>query len=167
MKHFRKILATTDLSSESLSTVRYAVHLAKAQNASLVVLHVPPLPSTVYPDALIPIDLTMIAAEIEDAARKQLERWVKRYAGELPIKAIVRRGIAVQDTVAAVAREVGANLIVMSTHGRKGVGHVLLGSVTERVLREAPCPVLVVRPVHRAKKAAAKRGTGRQTKKAA
>jgi universal stress protein A len=166
MKRFRKILATTDLSSESLSTVRYAMHLAKAQNASLVVLHVPPFPSTVYPDAMIPIDLTAVAAEIEEAARRQLDRWVKRYAGQVRVKALVRRGIAVQDTITAVAREVGASLIVMSTHGRKGLGHVLLGSVTERVLRDAPCPVLVVRPEHRAK-SAGKRAGGRPSKKAA
>ena len=49
-----------------------------------------------------------------------------------------------------LAEEMGAGLIVMSTHGRRGVGHIVLGSVTERVLREAPCPVLVVRPPVRA-----------------
>jgi universal stress protein A len=148
MKHFRKILATTDLSPESLSTVRYAIHLAKAQDASLTVLHVPSLPATLYPDALVPIDLTAVAEEIEEAARKQLDRWVKRYARSLRIRVIVRRGIAVQDAICAVARETGASLLVMSTHGRRGVGHLVLGSVTERVLRDAPCPVLVVRPGH-------------------
>jgi nucleotide-binding universal stress UspA family protein len=165
MKHFRKILATTDLSSESLSTVRYAVHLAKAQNASLVVLHVPSLPAALYTDAFAPIDLTALVEEMDRAARKQLDRLVKRYAKQVPIKALVRRGIVVQDTISAVAREVGASLIVMSTHGRKGVGHFLLGSVTERVLRDAPCPVLVVRPAHRAKAATSRKG-GRRLKKA-
>jgi nucleotide-binding universal stress UspA family protein len=161
MKHFRKILATTDLSSESLSTVRYAVHLAKAQDASLVVLHVPPVPTTLYPDALVPVDITALADEIERAARGQLERWVKRYAQELPIKALVRRGLAVQDTICEVAAEVGASLLVMSTHGRKGIGHLVLGSVTERVLRDAPCPVLVVRPVQRPKSATSRTSGGR------
>ena len=164
MKHFRKIVATTDLSSESLSTVRYAIHLAKAQGASLTVLHVPPLPVTLYPDTLVPIDLTAVAGEIEEAARKQLDRWVKRYAGQLPIQAVVRRGIAVQDTICAVARETGASLIVMSTHGREGIGHLVLGSVTERVLRDAPCPVLVVRPVQRTKATSARCSAGRLRK---
>ncbi len=158
MKHFRKILATTDLSPESLSTVRYAVHLAKAQNASLVVLYVPALPLAIYPDALVSIDLAAIADEIDRAARKQLERWVKPHARHLPIKALVRRGVVVHETISAVAKEVGANLIVMATHGRKGLGHAILGSVTERVLRDAPCPVLVVKPIAgRAGKKAASR----------
>lgn len=165
MKRFRKILATTDLSPESLSTVRYAVHLAKAQNASVVVLYVPPLPTTVYPEALVPIDLTLVAEEIVEAARKRLERWVRPHARHVSIKSLVRLGI-VHDTVVAVAKEMNADLLVMSTHGRKGVSHVLLGSVTERVLRDAPCPVLVVRPVYRAKPAGA-RGGGKRSKKAA
>jgi nucleotide-binding universal stress UspA family protein len=146
MKHFRTILATTDLSPESLSTVRYAIHLAKSQNASVVVLHVPPVPSIVYPEALLPIDLSALADEVEQLGRKRLERWIKRYESTVTIKAVVRRGI-VHDTIRAVAREVRANLIVMSTHGRRGVRHLLLGSVTERVLRDAPCPVLVVKPL--------------------
>jgi len=61
------------------------------------------------------------------------------------VSIVVRRGVT-HDAICNVAREVGASVIVMATHGRKGLGHLVLGSVTERVLRDAPCPVLVIKP---------------------
>lgn len=157
MKRFKQILVATDLSSESLSTVRYAAHLAKAQGARLTIVHAPQITALLFPYYDLPIDLMALDTEIEETARKKLEAWAKRYikAG-IPTRVVVRRGTA-HEVICAVAAEMDASVIVMATHGRKGLGHVMLGSVAERVLREAPCPVLVVRPpapVIEAKKAA-------------
>jgi universal stress protein A len=75
-----------------------------------------------------------------------LESWVGRHLkSKSGIRVVIRAGVT-HEVVCKVAEEAGANLIVMATHGRRGLGHVILGSVTERVLRDAPCPVLVVRP---------------------
>jgi nucleotide-binding universal stress UspA family protein len=165
MKHFKKILATTDLSSESLSTVRYAIHLAKAQRASVTIVHVPVTPAMLYPVFSVPVDLTSLFREIETSARKRLEHWIKRNARDVKVDMIVRHGIT-HDTICKTAEDLGASVIVMSTHGRKGIGHTILGSITERVLRDAPCPVLVVRPTHEAGARKNSDGGGKQKKAA-
>ncbi len=145
MKRFKHVLATTDLSPESLSAVSYAGHLAKAEGAKLTILHVPHSTSLAYTDFVPPIDMMNIDTAIEDAAREELERWVRRHLKNVPkVEVLIRSGIT-HETICDVAREIGASVIVMATHGRKGLGHLFLGSVTERVLRDAPCPVLVLR----------------------
>jgi nucleotide-binding universal stress UspA family protein len=145
MKHFTTILTTTDLSPESLSTVQYAEHLAEAQGASLTVLHVVETTVLAYGDVGSPMLLTDLQNQVEAAARKKLEDWVRAHCKHVTASVVVKQGY-VHDTICSTAADVGANLIVMATHGRRGFGHLLLGSVTERVLRDAPCPVLVVRP---------------------
>jgi nucleotide-binding universal stress UspA family protein len=64
-------------------------------------------------------------------------------------------------SIAAAAKQVKADLIIMATHGRTGVTHLLMGSVTERVVRSAPCPVLIVRPRGAARRSARRRPTPR------
>jgi len=92
------------------------------------------------------IDMTAIDEEIETAARERLGSWAKRHLRKVEqLELIVRRGL-VPETVCEVAAETGASIIAMATHGRTGVGRMVLGSVTEKVLARAPCPVLVVRP---------------------
>jgi nucleotide-binding universal stress UspA family protein len=146
MKRFQHILATTDLSPESFTSVRYAAHLAKAQGAKLTILHVSQAAAMLFTDFVPPLDLVALDREVEASAHKQLEAWVKRnIKKDVDVRIVVRAGFA-HETICKVAEETGASVIVMATHGRKGLGHVLLGSVTERVLRTAPCPVLVVRP---------------------
>jgi len=146
MKKFKHILATTDLSPESFAAVQYAAHLAQGQAAKLTVLHVPQTTTLLFTDFSPPVDLLALDREIEAAAREKLESWVQRHIkGKLPVRIVVRSGVT-HEVVAKVAEDAGASVIVMATHGRKGIGRAILGSVTERVLREAPCPVLVIRP---------------------
>jgi nucleotide-binding universal stress UspA family protein len=146
MKRFRHIVATTDLSPESLAAVAYAGHLAKAEGARLTVLHVPHSTSLVYTDFMLPIDMTSIDAAVESAVREELEGWCRKHLRGIPkVEVMLRSGIT-HETICAAAKEVGASVIVIATHGRSGFGHLILGSVTERVLRDAPCPVLVVKP---------------------
>jgi len=147
MKRFKHILATTDLSPESFAAVQYAAHLAEGQGARLTILHVPQTTTLLFTDFAPPVDLLSLDRSIETAARETLEGWVRRHMknAKAPARIVIRAGVT-HEVVCKAAEEAGANLIVMATHGRRGLGHVILGSVTERVLREAPCPVLVVRP---------------------
>jgi nucleotide-binding universal stress UspA family protein len=157
VKRFRRILATTDLTAESLSAVLYAGHLAKAHEAKLLVVHVPTSTAALYAEFLPPIDIAGVDETLEASARKHLEKWANRnLTGLRGLELLVRSGHA-SDTICRIATEWDASLIVMATHGRKGLGHFALGSVTEQVLREAPCAVLTVNPWAR-KKEASERG---------
>ncbi len=156
MKRFKHILATTDLSPESFAAVQFAAHLAIGQGARLTVLHVPQTTTLLFTDFSPPVDLLALDREIETMAREKLEGWVARHIKKQPgVRIVVRSGVT-HEVVSKVAADLGASLIVIATHGRKGIGHAILGSVTERVLREAPCPVLVVRPPAPVKKTKAK-----------
>ena len=146
MKRFKHILASTDLSPESFAAVQYAAHLAEGQGAKLTILHVPQTTTLLFTDFAPPVDLLSLDRSIETAARETLEGWVRRHMKARTQPRIVIRAGITHEVVCKAAEEAGASLIVMATHGRRGIGHVILGSVTERVLREAPCPVLVVRP---------------------
>jgi nucleotide-binding universal stress UspA family protein len=146
MKRFKHILATTDLSPESFAAVQYAAHLAEGQGAKLTILHVPQTTTLLFTDFAPPVDLLSLDRSIEAAARETLEGWVRRHLkNKGSVRIVIRAGVT-HEVVCKAAEDAGASLIVMATHGRRGIGHVILGSVTERVLREAPCPVLVVRP---------------------
>jgi universal stress protein A len=146
MKRFKQILATTDLSPESFAAVQYAAHLAEGQGAKLAILHIPQTTTLLFTDFAPPVDLLSLDRSIETAARDALEAWARRHIkGKDTPRLIVRAGVT-HEVICKTAAETGANLIVMATHGRRGFGHMLLGSVTERVLRDSPCPVLVVRP---------------------
>jgi len=167
MKHFKHVMTTTDLSPESLSAVSYAAHLARAQGSRLTILHVPHSTSLAYTEFVPPIDMVNIDAAIEDAAEERLTSWVGRHLRSMPgAKVIMRPGIT-HETICEVAEEVGASVIVMATHGRKGLGHLVLGSVTERVLRDAPCPVLVIKPPSAASNGKARKKTKKKASKKA
>jgi nucleotide-binding universal stress UspA family protein len=146
MKRFKHILASTDLSPESFAAVQYAAHLAEGQGARLTIVHVPQTTTLMFTDFAPPVDLVSFDKTIESAARDTLEGWVRRHLkGKSRVRIVIRAGVT-HEAICKVAEEADASLIVMATHGRRGLGHVILGSVTERVLRDAPCPVLVVRP---------------------
>jgi len=146
MKQFKRILVTTDLSPESFSAVSYAAHLAKAQDARLAILHVPHTISLAYTEFVPPVDLVGIDDAVERAAKEKLEGWVGRHVrGVSNVKIAVENGV-VDETICEFAESWKASVIVIATHGRKGLGHLVLGSVAERVVRGAPCPVLVVKP---------------------
>jgi nucleotide-binding universal stress UspA family protein len=157
VKRFKRILATTDLSAESLSAVTFAAHLARANDARLLVLHVPTSTAAVYSEFLPPIDIAGIDDVVESSAREHLDRWARRNLKDQPGLSLQVRSGHPSDTITRVAAEWNADLIVMATHGRRGLGHLALGSVTEQVLRDAGCPVLTVNPWARKREVAAKK----------
>lgn len=140
-RNFTTILVPTDFSHASDAALGYARMLAARFGASLHLLHVVDEPgswSEVYA-ALPEIQLRFSA----DAA-KRLEAMAACLQPPVHATSAVVCGAPVPSIV-KVAESTDADLIVMGTHGRRGMGHLLLGSVAERVVRLAPCPVLTVR----------------------
>ncbi len=145
MALFRHILVPVDFGESSERALSTAVELARRFEARLTLLHVCEIPAYAYSGmAEAPVDLL---TPIEDAAEEQMSIKLpevrKLYA---PAEAIVRTGVAWQEILSA-AEDAGADLIVMGTHGRSGMGHLLLGSVAEKVVRLSPIPVLTVRAI--------------------
>jgi universal stress protein A len=141
----KQLLVPMDFSDTAKKALQYALPLAAAFEAEVLLLHVVP-PCTLPADlGYLPPEVAVGAREILNFAREELARLCAREARSgTRCRADVRQGSPWQEIVAA-ARETSTDLIVLATHGRTGVQHVLLGSVTERVVRHAPCPVLVVR----------------------
>jgi nucleotide-binding universal stress UspA family protein len=134
-----------DFSGPADSALRYAIALAGELGARLVLTHVFQVPSYAFPDAVVPVP-----PETVDELRRSCEARLGilcRHAAASGVTAepLLVEGSAFVEIIRA-ARKVGSDLIVMGTHGRTGLRHALLGSVAEKVVRKAPCPVLVVRP---------------------
>lgn len=141
---FARIVAATDFSEPAERASRLAVDLARAHGAELVLLHV---------FVELPLYAETPATTVAQVYDEQ-RRWVQdeldvraknAAAGNLRVRTRLETGSA-PETIAAIAREESADLVVVGTHGRTGLDRVMLGSVAERVVRVAPCPVLVVRP---------------------
>lgn len=138
-----RILVPIDFSECSRKALRYAIALAKEHAASLTLLYVVPKQYAAY-DYGGP-DMPSLEAEMfVDGEKKLNEILETELKGEVPAESLVRCG-SPDDEILAIARDIPANLIVIATHGRTGLSHMLLGSVAEHVVRRAPCPVLVVR----------------------
>jgi nucleotide-binding universal stress UspA family protein len=142
MLPFKTILHPTDFSTPSEYAFQVACSLARDHNAQLIVLHAVP-PATADYGGLAPY-------ETPAGYRRQLWDEVRRLTGlepyirELNIKSELVDGDPVR-VILSRAGELGCDLIVMGTHGRRGLSRLLMGSVAEGVLRRAPCPVLTVK----------------------
>jgi nucleotide-binding universal stress UspA family protein len=139
----KNILVPVDFSDPSRKAVKYAIQFAQQFDAKLTLVHV------VEPIGMPDFDSFPLAADtgkIVRAVKARLELLCKQEALCPPMLqgVQVRQGKAFQEIV-EVARTAGMDLIVIATHGYTGLQLVLLGSTTERVVRHAPCPVLVVR----------------------
>jgi nucleotide-binding universal stress UspA family protein len=140
------ILAPTDFSTHSKLAVRYACQLAERLNAALHLLHVLSEIVPAAPDPLLmPVMPPQFYKETEDRAAATLEQLPESGWEEPPsIVRAVRWGSPV-DAIVSYAIDHKLSMIVIATHGRAGLSHVLLGSVAERIVRESPCPVLTIR----------------------
>lgn len=140
---FKHILVPTDFGEPSVRAVNLGIDLAAKFGAKLTLFHAYEIPLYAYPQAeSIVVDLF---TPIEQAAREQLNSTLASVQQKLPqAKAILRSGVPWREILSA-AEEVRADLVVMGTHGRRGVSHALLGSVAEKIVRLSPVPVLTVR----------------------
>jgi nucleotide-binding universal stress UspA family protein len=146
-----RILCPVDFSDGSVQALRQAVALAKWYGSTVVALHVHRLHTPVFATAPVamPAELTMrtLTAEERRQLTESLDRFVAEAApGRVTVTTLVDEAIGVAAAIVANATALGADLITLGTHGRSGFKRFLLGSVTERVLRTAECPVVTVPP---------------------
>ena len=150
MPTFSKIVAATDFSEDSNLALTYAQELAVKFSADVVLLHVdqPLAPVMMTPELGPSMDvgaMGRIAEEQRMLAQKELDKIAgKLREGGLKVKVQLKVGSPFLEILHAAQSE-NADLIVLGTHGRTGLAHVLLGSVAERVVRKAHCPVLTIR----------------------
>ena len=142
---FKKVLVATDFSQPSASALNYGRELARRFEATLHVLHVSDSVYLHYVGDAYPGVLPELQSEIEDAARAQLDGLLTAEDRTgLHVKPVMLNGMSPSRVIVDYSREQAIDLIVMGTHGRGAMGHLLMGSVAERVVRTAPCPVLTV-----------------------
>ena len=146
----KNILVATDFGEASDAAVAYGRELARSFGATLHVLHVA---DDVYVrlggDAYVAV-LPELQKDIENAAHKSLDQLlVDNDPNPLPVKKVVMTSSSTASAIVQYAADADIDLIVVGTHGRGAMAHLLMGSVAERVVRTARCPVLTVRhPEH-------------------
>lgn len=143
----KSILVPVDFSGPSGKALDYAVSFARQFGAKLTLLYVNEPVAT--PDFTY-FPLSMDATQVTAQARKKLEHLCehRRLGKALVARLVVREGRAFHE-ISDAARTLKSDLIIIATHGYTGLKHAFLGSTAERVVRHAPCPVLVVRQRHR------------------
>lgn len=144
----RTILLPTDFSECARHAVPLAAHFARLTGARVLCLHVvePVVPAVGWTPIAEPLPVADVSEQLEDAAAHELPRFARCEEFEgLDVEDLITHGEAAAEIV-RTAQERGADLIVISSHGRAGLGRILFGSTAESVVRHAPCPVLVVKP---------------------
>lgn len=145
MKAFTKILVATDFSDCSEEACAYALTLARKFDASLQVLHVINEPVDLRGFYVPHISFEQLEKEIADGAATMLDTFCKENLAEFSnFTTTVVTGVPFEE-INRIAQEHDASLIVIGTHGRSGLDHLIFGSTAERVVRSAPCPVLTIR----------------------
>ena len=141
---YAKILCPVDFSEASHEALVAAADLARTHESLLTLVHVYELSPFAFPEIALRPE---IVDDLIKTSVTSLNRWAKEAEGlgARRVETTSLEGIP-WNAIVKLAREGQADLVVMSTHGRTGLRHALVGSVAERVVRHAPCPVLVVRP---------------------
>lgn len=136
----RCLLVPVDFSKPSLDALHYALALAQHYDAQLILLHVV---APLHADMLM--DTTEVQRAAHAAAHEQLTALADATKKAWPRTGRELRAGHPVSTITALAKRANADLVVMGSHGYKGLKHAVMGSVAEQVVRQAPCPVLVVR----------------------
>jgi len=145
MIEFNSILFPTDFSPCASAAQKYALDMARQSGAKLHIVHV--IPKKMFLDAaeVFHIHIPHIMEDMEVAAREQLDAVVpESLRGDIDFETTVLHGVPYTEIV-NYATEKHIDLIVMATHGREGVEYLLLGGTTDKVIRQAPCPVFSVK----------------------
>lgn len=140
----KEILVPTDLSEGAETALDYACDLATPLGARVHLLHVIGIPVLGVPELGVALTSTVIDSLIQDN-QAALDKIAEAKAATTTIGQVLLKTGDARDVINQTAKELQIDLIVMGTHGRRGVSRALLGSVTETVVRSAPCPVLAVR----------------------
>jgi nucleotide-binding universal stress UspA family protein len=145
----KTLLVPVDFSETSEAALKYAVSLAQRLGARLVVMHAYELPVYGFPDGAL-VASTEIATRVMSGAQAGLDALVDRYRNGTRVDTVLRQGVPWEE-VRAVAEEVGADIIVIGTHGRQGLARALIGSVAEKIIRTSTRPVLTIHSPHNGK----------------
>ncbi len=151
MDNIKKILAPTDFSELSQAGVRHALELAKAFGAEVTVYHVISSAELMeYPketvEGLDEHALSTLRHPLE-SYQQAMSRFLKKHFSDLIQGVKIREKVEIgapDKNIVSLAEQEGSDMIVMSTHGRTGLSHILVGSVTEKVVRQAHCRVLAI-----------------------
>jgi len=142
---YKKILVPLDGSEVAEIALPHALNLVKQSHGELILLSVvQALTPMVTPD-MVAIDTEPIIEQMEAQAEAYLAHLLQKLEPEVHAKKVIVRETSVADAIVNYATQSGVDLIVMSTHGRSGISRWVYGSVAERVLRAAHCPVLLIR----------------------
>lgn len=145
MKPFDKILTAIDFSENSELAFEYAVTMATQFNSELTIMHVINEPVDLRGFYVPHISFEQLEKEIEEGAAKMMETFCSTKLGSFSnYQSVIVSGIPYEE-ITRKADEIGASLIILGTHGRTGLDHILFGSTAERVVRSASCPVMTIR----------------------
>ena len=140
----RRILVPVDFSEHADAVIEWGAHLAEEHGSAIVVLHAYHLPVEFQQleGAYLPADFW---TNVRQEAERSLDRYVEQLrARGFDVEARVREGYPAT-VIVEEAKSLPADLVVIGTHGLSGLKHLLLGSIAERVVQKAPCPVLTVK----------------------
>ncbi len=141
MKNFKHILVPTDFGPASREALDVAVSLARTFNAKLTLLHVWEIPIYPYMDFMLNSE---VISKVEDAATSRLAEALDEVKKEVSTaQSILKHGMP-SGSIVDVIKQIAPDLVVMGTHGHRGVNHVILGSVAEKLVRLSPVAVLTV-----------------------
>lgn len=147
MVKIQKILCAVDFSEYSLEALEYATHLVLKEEASLYLVHIVDsrmydYGGPIYEPGPNVVNTVVDQESIDMLKARLLEKVPEGFQGK--VEAAVSFGVPFVEII-KFAKAFDVDLIVMGTHGRSGIAHMLIGSVTEKVVRKAPCPVLSVK----------------------
>ena len=145
MPEIKKIMCAVDFSEASREVADYAATLAKCTGAEILVLYVAPSLSQYVGFHVPPSSIETFVKEIVSGADKSMEAFLAEEFKGANVRGEVVTGYAAEEILNA-AEEEKVDMIVMGTHGRKGIDRILFGSVAEKVVKSAKCPVVTVRP---------------------
>lgn len=142
----QRVLVPIDFSECSNKALQYAIAVATQFKGTITLLHVVP---NVSAETRLAFDMPELQRALLQEGKEKVANAISQFPHEMvTIEPLVRKGVPYHEIVLA-AKELQSDLIVIGTHGRTGLRHVLTGSTAERVVRHAPCPVLVVRECER------------------
>jgi nucleotide-binding universal stress UspA family protein len=141
----KTILFPTDFSNGARAAMDHAVSLARDYKAKLILLYV--IQDISIAEWYIPssLSVTDLVEDMQKSAGKEMDKWATEVSSKVKeVEKLVVRGVPFVEII-KTAKEKDTDLIVIGTHGRTGIDHMLFGSTAEKVVRKAPCPVLTVR----------------------
>jgi universal stress protein A len=137
----KKILVATDFSDCSAKAFRYAVSLGKQYKAEVIVLHV----FRPVPPGVGVVEASLLDSSLHNEAARLIEEWRQQAGTQANVSAVLLDGKSAHRGIVAHARRCEADLIVIGNHGRNAIGRAFIERTAEKVVRTAPCPVLVIR----------------------